>query len=79
MCEHGLSVPLIVPIPAKLSHSGAARVDVKPVDACIAPIVAALNSAGVLTAGSCCGHGKAPGEILLHDGRRVVIHPAVPS
>ena len=28
-----------------------------PVDKCIAPIVQALNSAGIQTLGSCCGHG----------------------
>lgn len=52
----------------------------KPVDRCIAPIVEALNAAaardrlpGMRTACSCCGHGKSPGTINLHDGRWLVI------
>lgn len=43
------------------------------VDACIAPIIAALNAGGVPTIGSCCGHGKEPGSILLADGRELVV------
>ena len=42
----------------------------KPVDRCLAPFVQALNDAGLLTGGCCCGHGK-PGQekfIGLHDG-----------
>lgn len=35
------------------------------VDACIAPIVEALNAAGVRTTSSCCGHGLKPGFIKL--------------
>jgi hypothetical protein len=44
-----------------------------PVDACIAPIVSALNVAGVVTLGSCCGHGERAGIIELADGRSLVI------
>lgn len=73
MCEHGVSTVLVVPVPANLSHTGEAVWTHKPVDACIAPIVDALNQAGVLTAASCCGHGKGPGEIPLQDGRVVTI------
>ena len=39
------------------------------IDACIAPIVEALNRGGVETTQSCCGHGKGPGRIDLADGR----------
>lgn len=39
----------------------------------IAPIVAALNAAGLRTVASCAGHGNAPGVISLADGRSVVI------
>ena len=42
------------------------------VDHCIAPIVDALNKAGVFTVASCCGHG-ADGRISLRDGREVVL------
>jgi hypothetical protein len=45
----------------------------KSVDSCIAPIVEALNKAGIYTAGCCCGHGETEGNIILHDGRTLVI------
>lgn len=44
------------------------------IDACIKPVVDALNSAGLETVASCCGHGKAPTIISLKDGRQVVIY-----
>jgi hypothetical protein len=64
-------VPVAVVIPADLSHTGEARVAVKPIDACIADIVRRLNAgaAGAVTRGSCCGHGKGTPEIELQDGR----------
>ncbi len=43
------------------------------VDACIAPIVKALNEGGIYTMASCCGHGKMPGSIILADGREIII------
>lgn len=43
------------------------------IDSCIAPIVAALNAGGIATLGSCCGHGKSNGDILLADGRVLII------
>ncbi len=69
MCEWGLYKMLVVPIPKELSHTGKFRWAVKPVDICIAGIVQALNDAGIHTSQSCCGHGKEPGRIDLHDGR----------
>lgn len=44
-----------------------------PVDPCIAPIVQALNDAGLPTRASCCGHGKQPGRITLWDGREIFL------
>jgi hypothetical protein len=73
MCEHGDSVSMNVPIPADLSHTGTFRWAVKPVDRCIAPIIRALNVAGIYTANACCGHGKVPGVVVLHDGRELVV------
>ena len=73
MCKWGTDTLLRVPIPAELSHTGEFRWDVKPVDSCIAPIVKALNDAGIYTANACCGHGKSDGSITLHDGRELVI------
>ena len=45
------------------------------IDKCIAPIVKALQEGGIDMRGSCCGHGKNDGEILLQDGRMLVIKP----
>ena len=45
------------------------------IDRCIAPIVNALNMAGLETVASCCGHGKRPGIIALRDGREILIMP----
>jgi hypothetical protein len=73
MCKWGTDILLLVPIPAELSYSGEFRWDYKGIDSCIAPIVQALNDAGIYTAQSCCGHGKGNGEILLHDGRIITI------
>jgi hypothetical protein len=73
MCVWGSSDLLLVPIPAALSHTGHLRWDIKAVDRCLAPLVEALNSAGILTASSCCGHGLTDGSILLHDGRELRI------
>ncbi len=49
------------------------------VDSCIASIVQALNSAGIETTGSCCGHDKGRGSITLADGRELLITPCEPS
>ena len=73
MCKWGTYEPVLVYIDEQHSHTGAHRFDVKPIDACIAPIVRALTNAGILTSGSCCGHGKADGWICLRDGRMLVI------
>jgi len=73
MCEHGDTILLLVPIPANLSHIGELYWDYRDIDRCIAYIVMALNSGGILTANSCCGHGKSDGSIVLHDGRELII------
>ena len=69
-------MPLRVPIPAEDSHTGRARWATKPVDACLADLVGALNRSGVHTRGSCCGHGNGCGGVLLHDGRELVVRQA---
>lgn len=48
------------------------------VDACIADVVAALNTGGMLTVSSCCGHGSHPGSIALKGGRVLKLHPNLP-
>ena len=49
---------------------------VRCIDWCIHRIVAALNAGGVETVASCCGHGRKDGNIVLADGRTLVIKPA---
>lgn len=77
MCEFGNDVILLVPIPANLSYTGQFRWDFKGIDSCIASVVKALNDAKIYTASSCCGHGKADGEIMLHDGRVIIIQSKI--
>lgn len=43
------------------------------IDIEIAPIVRALNEAGIPTRASCSGHGHRPANIMLADGREIVI------
>ncbi len=72
-------VPVALFIPADLSHTGADRYAIKPIDACIADIVRRLNAGATepVTRSSCCGHGYGPGEIILADGRKMLIDKAV--
>jgi len=65
---------LTVKISADMSHTGKERLEQKPVDACIADIVNALNLAGIFTDGCCCGHGVGTGSIVLTDGRVIEVH-----
>lgn len=76
MCKWGTTVPVEVTIAADLSHTGEVFVRPFPIDACIAPIVEALERAGIHMRSSCCGHGKGYGEIVLQDGRTIVVVPA---
>jgi len=73
MCAHGDDVILRVLMPAHLSCTHAPRWADKAIDCCIAPIVQALNNAGIYTANCCCGHGESDGTIFLHDGRVLII------
>ena len=73
MCNWGDSELVQVTIPADLSATGRTRKCFKPIDRCIAPIVAALEAAGIQMRSSCCGHGERNGLIELQDGRRLVI------
>lgn len=43
------------------------------IDPCILTIIEALNQGGVETVSSCCGHGRRPGNIVLRDGREILI------
>lgn len=69
MCEWGTTIPVLVKITASRSHTGKDYWDYREIDSCIAPIVKALQQGNIDMLGSCCGHGKAAGQILLADGR----------
>lgn len=72
MCGDIVTLP--VTVDASLSHSGSTEVKRKPIDRCIAPIVMALEAAGIYMLGSCCGHGERDGTIVLADGRTLTIN-----
>lgn len=58
-------------------HAGVCLIEadgkLREVDAEIASIVNALNICGVTTIASCSGHGNRPGNIMLADGRELII------
>ena len=62
-----------VKIPADLSSTGKEKWREMHIDACIAPIIKALQEGDIDMRGSCCGHGEFPGEIHLADGRWLII------
>lgn len=76
MCKWGTSTVLTITVPAYLSSTGQDKIKSIGVDSCIAPLVEALNVAGILTDASCCGHGNRPGSIILADGRELIISPS---
>lgn len=70
MCEWGTDVE----VENLLTADGKRRI--WRIDACIAPIIKALNEGGIDTSASCCGHGKGPGRIDLVDGRTLILERA---
>lgn len=68
MCKHGITATQV-----KLARPRADGRTHAPVDPCIAPLVQALNDAGLQTTSSCCGHGHRPGIVTLADGREILI------
>jgi hypothetical protein len=71
MCKWGTTTLVHIPTASYRGEVGRER----GVDSCIAPIVKALNDAGIGTVASCCGHGRPPGTIALVDGRELLIAP----
>lgn len=57
----------------ELAHPRSDGIDWCTVDACIQPLVQAINDTGIQTLNSCCGHGQRPGWIALEDGRHILI------
>ena len=70
MCEHGAKATQV-----RLAKARSGGRTHAPVDPCIAPLVQALNDAGIQTSASCCGHGHRPGIINLSDGRELIVMP----
>ena len=77
MCKFGTTERVLVHIDADLSYTGKERRVWASIDKCIAPIVRALQRGGINMRGSCCAHGKGPGQIDLSDGRMIRIYPKV--
>lgn len=73
MCKWGDTVLVKVKILGNLAFSGKSYWINVPVDKCIAPIVKALQEAGINMLGSCCGHESGVGKIVLQDGRTLII------
>lgn len=69
MCEWGSWRSIKVKVSSAASYTGKSRWALKPIDACIADLVGALQKDGIDMRGSCCGHGKRTGFIALQDGR----------
>lgn len=76
MCQWGDEELVEVTIVADLSCTGQAKRKSVGIDRCIAPIVRALDAAGIEMTASCCGHGKGPAQIDLADGRILTIREA---
>ncbi len=71
MCT--VTKPIKVKILSDLSCTGKEKWKNAQIDECIAPLIEALQIAGIDMRGSCCGHGKMDGDIHLQDGRVLVI------
>lgn len=71
MCKHQGDFSHQVPV--NLAHPREDGVVSAGVDKCIAPLVQALNDAGVQTLSACCGHDHRPGYIGLEEGRVLTI------
>lgn len=73
MCDDRYTERVTVTIAAHLSSTGHEKRRPMFIDACIAPIVRALERAGIHMLASCCGHGRTLGRIDLTDGRVLFI------
>ena len=73
MCKWGTYRRVRVKLADDLSCTGKSRWRWIEIDKCIALLVEALQKAGIDMRHSCCGHGKGPGDIILQDGRVLII------
>ena len=72
-CPCRSTIDVMCEIPAAYSHTGKRREKTCGIDKCLAPIVSALQAAGVGTVGCCCGHGRGTGEIIMENGTRLLV------
>ena len=77
LCKYGTTETVEVTISKELSHTGKSYRKQAQIDQCIAPIVQALDAAGIVMLASCCGHGETYGFISLADGRTLIINQKV--
>ena len=68
-----LPINVVCKISADLSCDGKEKWKTCAIDACISPIVKALQDGGIDMLGCCCGHGETTGSIALQDGRTLLI------
>jgi len=73
MCDR--KTPVRVRIQPDLDVAGRGKWETVLIDACIAPIVRALQAAHIDMRGSCCGHDDSEGYIYLADGRALLVLP----
>jgi len=75
MCEWGNVETMEIVASSEYAADGEVHKKTIDVDSCIAPIVRALNEAGIKTIASCCGHGERVGIITLERGRNLLVLP----
>ena len=73
MCEQGVYDEVEVFVYGINAAEGKDKFKLAKIDRCIAPIIRALQDAKIWTTSCCCGHGKREGEILLLDGRALIV------
>ena len=72
MCAYGTTVTRLLPDFVQRSEQ---RIhDDVQIDACLETTVDALWAAGVVTRSVCCGHGKGPGSIVVHQRDATLAH-----
>lgn len=76
MCRPGTTAEVMVKTLTNPVAMGEEKWKREPIDSCIADVVEALQVGGIDMRGSCCGHGKDFGGIVLQDGRILSICPA---
>ncbi len=65
--DFGATPEVVVPLPDFVQAEQQRNNINVSVDACIAPTVQALWAHGIVTLGSCCGHGRRPPDLVLGD------------